>query len=457
MQLRPYQEEILDQARSLMKQGVRGILIQSPTGSGKTLLTAQMLKTAGNKGMSSWFNVHRRELIKQSSQTFLAMGVPHGVIGAGWTPDTSPFIQVAGVQSLLRRHLKQRRPRLIVWDECHHIAASSWSRLFREYPDAFHVGLTATPLRLDGSGLDQWFSHMVRGPSVRWLIEQGYLSPYRLYAPGTIDLSKIAKRMGDYVRSEIDQAVNKPTITGDAIREYNRRCNGKRAVVFAVSIKHSMDIVEQFRAAGIAAEHVDGESHAEYRDAAIERFRVGRTQVLSNVELFGEGFDLPAMEAAILLRPTQSLGLYLQQVGRVLRTSPGKKEAIILDHVGNCERHGLPCEERQWSLAGQDQSSRSTREGPCVRVCPRCYAAQPPYLTSCQYCLFVFAVEPREVEHVEGNLEEIDPALFRKQVQGKTETLQDLIELGKTRKYKNPYLWAKHVFNARQRKKLGWR
>lgn len=458
MELRSYQVDILDQARELMRTRTRSILIQSPTGSGKTLLTAHMLKKSAEKGMVSAFLVHRRELVKQSIRAFSGVGVPHGVIAAGFIEDLRQAVQIASVQTIARRLNKIRRPKLIVWDECHHVAAGTWANIFKSFPDSFHIGLTATPERGDGKGLGEYFHAMIKGPSVPWLIENGYLSPYKLFAPPGVSVDGVHSRMGDFVRSELQAAVDKPTITGDAIKHYRKHADGKRAVVFCVSVEHSKRVVQQFNAAGIPAAHVDGETDVVERDAAIRRFETGRVQILSNVELFGEGFDLPVLEVAILLRPTQSLGLYLQQVGRVLRTSPGKDHALILDHAGNVERHGLPDEEREWSLDGRANNRRSSKTGECatVRICPRCFAAQIPGRLACSYCGHTFELKPREVEQVEGDLIEVDPAIIRQRrarEQGKAQTLEELIEVGRSRGYKRPHAWAEHIWAARQRKR----
>jgi len=440
-----------------MLQGARSILITSPTGSGKTILTAHMLKTASQKNMSAWFLVHRRELIKQSIRSFKMVGVPHGVIASGFMEAKRLPIQIASVQTLIRRLTRYRTPSLIIWDETHHIGASSWDKIYRYFPNAYHIGLTATPMRLDGKGLGNWYKKIVHGPSVSWLIENKFLSPYKIYAPSHINTSGLHTRMGDFITSELDELVDRPTITGDAIKHYTKFCPGARAVVFCVSVKHSRHVVDQFNAAGIPAEHVDGETPPEVRDAAIKRFSSGETKILSNVELFGEGFDLPAMEAVILLRPTRSLGLYLQQVGRCLRYVEGKI-AIILDHAGNCERHGLPDEERNWQLSSDMPiENKSDSEKISVKVCPECFAAQVSGRPSCMFCGCSFPVQYREIDQKEGDLVEVDPATLRKkrlQAQGRCQTVEDLVEEGKRRGYKRPRLWAQYVFNARQQKKL---
>ena len=436
-----------------MRQGVKSVLIQSPTGSGKTLLTAHMLGTSAERGMPSWFIVHRRELIKQSAIAFDGEGIEHGIISACFESNRTKLIQIASIQTLVRRFHKYRVPNLIVWDECHHIAANSWSKIFDQYPNAFHIGLTATPERLDGTGLSKWFRRMVKGPTVPWLIQNGYLSPYKIYAPSSPDLHNVRTRMGDYVGTELQSIVDKPKITGCAIDHYKKYADGKRAIVFCTSIVHSQHVVEQFLKAGVPAEHVDGETESGVRDEAIKRFRSGKTKILSNVELFGEGFDVPCIEAAILLRPTQSLGLYLQQVGRSLRPSEGKSHSIILDHAGNCSSHGLPDEEREWSLDGRAKKKKGTPN--TVRICPKCFAAQNRGPQFCNFCGHKFEIESREVAEVDGELEEVDVAeikRMRKIEQGQARSLEQLIALGKARGYKSPFWWAQNVMRCRQQK-----
>jgi len=442
-----------------MANGIKSILIQSPTGSGKTALTAHMLQTAASKGMGSFFNVHRRELVKQSMNTFSTIGLEYGVVSAGFMASAHPLVQICAIQTLANRYHGLRRPKLIVWDECHHIAAGTWSKIFKEFKDSFHIGLTATPERLDGKGLADHFQVMVKGPSVRWLIDNKYLSEYKLYAPSKVSLTGVHTKMGDFVKSELTELYDKPTIIGDVIHEYKNRSEGKRAVAFCCSVDHSRHVVETFRLAGITAEHVDGESTEEERDGAIARFRAGETKVLSNVDLFGEGFDLPAIECAILLRPTKSLGLYLQQVGRALRPSPGKTHAIILDHSGNCERHGMPCQNREWTLEGRATNKKKSETTKSVKLCSKCFAAQYPGRLNCQYCNTAFEINSREIEHKDGTLEEVTPEMMaQRKAQKEAEmfsakTLNDFIALAKKRKYRHPYFWAKIQFSAQQKKR----
>jgi superfamily II DNA or RNA helicase len=458
--LRQYQIDIIDQVREHMRQGVKTILIQSPTGSGKTALTASMLGTAASRGMDSWFLVHRRELIKQSVRAFANVDIRHGVIAAGFLEDLRHLVQIGSVQTLARRYAKIRKPRLIVWDEAHHIAAGQWGKIFAAFPEAFHIGLTATPERLDGKGLGKYFNKLILGPKVQWLIENGFLCKYRLFAPGGINTAGIKKSMGDFVKADLAAAADKPTITGDAIKHYQKHCSGKRAVVFCVHIEHSKHVAAQFNAAGIPAQHVDGETDVKERDEAIENFKNGRTLVLSNVELFGEGFDLPAIESAILLRPTESICLFLQQVGRSLRPCEGKETAIILDHAGNTQRHGLPDQEREWSLDGHTKKKGDAEAAVPVRICPKCFAASFPGAGACKYCGHIFEVESKEITQGEGELEEVDLEALRRQKkreQGQAQTYDELVAIGRERRYNYPEKWASNLMKARQARTLGYR
>jgi superfamily II DNA or RNA helicase len=449
IQLRPYQQAIIKETRDLMVAGKKRILICAPTGSGKTALTAHMLGGAAKKNMNSFFIVHRRELIKQSIAAFSKAGFGYGVCASGFVETPKQPVNICSIQTLAHRYRRYKPPQMICWDECHHISAGTWDRIFKLYPNAYHIGLTATPHRTDGTGLRPWFQEIIHGPSVSWLIDNGFLCDYKIYAPPSMDTSGLHVRMGDYIKSELNRKFDKPSVTGDAVREYKKLANGKRALVFCFSIEHSQHVAEQFRQSGITAEHVDGGTDPFSRDLSMERFRTGKTQVITSVEIFGEGVDIPALECVILLRPTMSLGLYLQQVGRVLRPSEGKTQAIILDHAGNCERHGLPDAEREWSLDGRDKESQSRVAG--VRTCPICFAAQGIGSLTCKFCGFLFIPEPREIEHKSGELTEVE--VQQKRADRKAEwkackTLEDFNAMGQRRGYSPG--WAVVQFNLKR-------
>lgn len=450
--LRPYQDDLIGGARKAIAGGAKRVLMVAPTGAGKTALASYMLSTAAQRGKSCWFNVHRRELIKQSSKTMDKVGVPHGVIAAGFPAARKQRVQIVGVQSVARRLDTVIAPQMIVWDECHHIASKTWTDIFDAYPDAIHIGLTATPCRLDGRGLGDWFNEIVEGPTVRWLIENGFLAKYKLFAPWSPDMTGASKRGGDFTSSSAAERMDKPAVTGNAIHHYMRLCPGKRAIVFASNVKHSKNIVEQFRACGIAAAHLDATSKD--RDRVLAAFERGEIKVLSNVDLFGEGFDVPAIEAVILMRPTASLGLYLQQVGRALRPAEGKPHAFILDHAGNAMRHGLPDEEHDWTLADRPKKSGSKKPDDelLIRQCPQCFSVHEP-APMCPECGHEYEIKGRQIEEREGELVEVDIEAMRrakKQEQAQAGTFEELVALAQKRGYKNPSAWASHILNARK-------
>lgn len=446
--LRPYQTQLIDDARSAYRTGERSVLFHLATGGGKTVTASTVVDGAARKGNRTWWLTHRRELAEQASQTFHALGIPHGTVRAGHVSDPHALVQVASIQTIARRIGKLPAPDFLVFDEAHHIGAAQWEALFNAFPNARILGLTATPWRLDGQGLGKWFGHMVTGPTVSDLIGMGSLSPYRLFAPAIPDLTGVTTAQGDYQRGSLAKAMDKPAIVGDAIAHYRNLCAGKRAVAFAAGVENSKHIAAQFNDAGIPAEHVDGSMPSEMRDAAVERFRSGETLILSNADLFGEGFDVPAIEAAILLRPTQSLSLYLQQVGRALRPFPGKTEAIILDHAGNSIKHGLPDDDREWSLEDREKRAKRDPLDTPVRQCEECFFVYKP-APRCPNCGHAVEVKAREIEVVEGVLEEVrrvEKQNQRREV-GKAESLDDFLRIARERGYKPG--WAHQMMRIR--------
>ena len=278
--LRPYQTALIDQARDAMRAGCRSLILQAPTGSGKTLLTAFMLKAAAAKGLRSIFCVHRRELLLQVIRAFDSVGLRPGLIAPGFPASPAALVQVASVQTLARRLHRLPDANLLIIDECHHTAARRWADVAARFASAYRIGLTATPERLDGKGLAPYFARLLLGPGVADLIAQGYLAPYRLYCPGAIQTADIKRSMGDYAAGALAVAADKPTITGDAISHYQRLAPGKRALVRCVSIQHSRHVAAQFQAAGIRAAHVDGDTETGERDAAFRDFAAGRLPVI---------------------------------------------------------------------------------------------------------------------------------------------------------------------------------
>lgn len=457
--LRHYQQRAVDDLRRAFRSGYRAPLLVLPTGGGKTIVFSAITASAAGRGRRVLVLVHRRELISQASAKLAVAGVPHGTIAAG-APATADPVQVASVQTLIRRLPRITwSPDLIIIDEAHHAAAGSWAAIIDHWPDALRLGVTATPRRLDGRGLRGSFDALISGPTVADLTVAGYLSPARIYAPPCkADLSGIRTRAGDFAADQAAAAMDRPTVTGDAIEHYRRLCPGAPAVAFCCTAAHAEAVAAQFRAAGLTAATILGTTAPADRQQQVADLAAGRLQILVSVDVISEGFDCPGAAAAILLRPTQSEALYLQQVGRVLRPAPGKPHALILDHVGNVHRHGWPDDPRDWSL---DDRRRRTRAAdgtaPTVRTCPQCFAAFKP-APLCPCCGAACAPEPRRaMQQVDGELQELRRvnAQLRaeeRRRQGRAQSLQQLIALGQARGMNNPVGWAKHVYFARQLK-----
>jgi len=467
--LRPYQQQAISDLRMAYRSGAHAPLLVAPTGAGKTIILAAITQAAAARGRRILILVHRRELIRQTSAKLTNAGVTHGIIAAGFQPSDHP-VQVASVQTLARR-LKQQhwQPDLIVIDEAHHAIAGTWTNVISHWHDSLRLGVTATPIRQDGRGLGAMFTKLVLGPSTADLMAAGYLTPVKIYAPPQVaDLNGIRTRAGDYANDQAAAAMTRPTVTGDAITHYQRIGAGQPAIAFCCNVNHATSVCDAFNAAGISAATLLGNTID--RDALVARFGAGELQVLVTVDVVSEGFDCPGAAVAILLRPTQSVGLYLQQVGRVLRPAPGKAAAIVLDHVGNVYRHGFPDDQRDWSLDDRLRTGKGGPPAPCIRTCESCFAAFAPQ-PICPVCGADCAPPARIIRQQDGELQELareavrDRDLDRLMLQAKADefkrvmlpqikarTLQQLIHLGQSRKYKNPVAWAENVYSARQRK-----
>lgn len=472
MNLRPYQTKAVDELRAAFAAGYRAPLLVMPTGAGKTVCFSEIARAASGRSTRTGILTHRTELLKQASDKLGKFGVAHGLIAPGHTP-TGDLVQVASVQTLSRRLGKIRPFDLIIIDEAHHATAGTWSAILAANPGAAVIGVTATPIRTDGQGLGRSgggvFDTLIEGPGIGELIEQGYLVPPKVFAPPMqFNLAGVHKRGGDYVRSEIEERVDKPVITGDAVKHYSRICPGAPAIAFCASVKHAQHVAEEFRTAGFRAASIDGNMDPGTRAKLIAGLGEGRVDVLTSCEIVSEGTDIPVVTAAILLRPTESLGLCLQQVGRVLRPADGKPYAVILDHVGNCIKHGLPDEIRDWSLDGHKKRTRAKSDDdvPAVqsRQCPKCFALHRP-APKCPECGHVYEPELVKPQEVEGELTEITPeqAQLMKEQRSKeikrARSLQDLIDLGRARNYPNPEAWARRVIDGRKRayeRARGW-
>lgn len=406
--LRPHQVAALDRVREKFLQGCRAPLMRASTGFGKTICAGKVAADAVAKGGSVMFVVHRRELIDQTYKTFCDFGLSPAFILGGRAANPNNHCQIASVNTLVRRLDEYPCPSLIIVDECHHAAASQWSNILAHYKNAKLLGLTATPCRLDGKPLDTFFDALVETPQTAKLIEMGFLTPYDYYAPSQPELKGLKHNATDYTEASLAEFSKDAKIIGDNIEQYQRVANGKRGIVFACNVLHSQEIARRYNDAGIPAAHIDGNTNPGERKRLLDAFRKGEILVLCNVDLFGEGFDLPAIEVVSLLRPTLSTSLYLQQVGRALRTCPeiGKTRAIIFDHVENYKAHGMPDDVREWSLSsGLKSRKTATQTEAAVKVmrCPNCFYAHAPALV-CPNCGHEYKSGDSGVKEVAGEL-----------------------------------------------------
>lgn len=434
--LRPYQAEMLEGIRVHFRAKVRNVCAQLPTGGGKTALVATMFQSVASKGMRGAFGVHRSELLHQAMLTFDKVGVRYGVVSPHHPGNVRAPIQLISIPTWTRRVQRLGRFDFISWDESHHVAASTWAKLHEAQPGAYHVGLTATPQRLDGRGLRDFFAELVCGPQMRALIESGYLCKYRYFEP-TI--------------ATVDEH-GKTRLVGDAVTQYQRIARGRKALYFCKSVEHSKEVAAAFNAAGVPAVHVDGDTHHDDRVRYMRAFRAGEAMVMTNVEIACEGLDVPDIQCVGLLRRTESLTMYLQMVGRGLRPADGKQDCILLDHCGLRGIHGLPDDERQWTLDGA-MGMVDGKPAPAKR-CPICYAMTYAGAEKCKECGHVFvSMSKMNIRQVDGDLEEVAAEAARvtaAREQGMARDVEGLVQLGRLRGYKDPEAWARAILDARK-------
>lgn len=433
--LRDYQQSAVDQIRLEFRAKNSPVLFVLPTGGGKTFTFSYIAASAADLGRAVCIIVHRKELLLQASRSLSDLGIEHGLISPFFTPNPRARVQVASVDTLLQRLKKQAYSfGLLIFDEAHHVVdGNKWGRAFEQLGKPPMLGVTATPVRTDGKGLGEHaggvFKAMVLGPSVAELIARGSLINPQVYAsPEVVEVDDLkTNREGDYNLKDLAARVDKPRITGSAVEHYSKICPGARAIVFCTSIEHAKHVADEFRAAGYLFDLLVGApemSDAE-RTAVNQRLRRGEIHGACTVDLVSEGYDLPDLECCIMLRPTASEALFLQQVGRVMRPSDGKTQCWLLDHVGNVGRlvdgefkrkHGLPNEEREWTLDGRKKKKGKKDKEPeepkvDIKQCPECYVTHEAADT-CPACGFQYpAKAARNIEKVDGQLQQITPEM----------------------------------------------
>lgn len=471
--LRDYQEQAVHGIRQSYAHGNAAPLLVLPTGGGKTVTFTYITAKAAERGTRICLLAHRKELVGQISTALSAWGVDHGIIAPSSKPTNHP-VQVAMVQTLAKRIRLDTRGRfqfgLIVIDECHHaVRDSQWGEILDhnrvgDPAGAKILGVSATPCRLDGKGLGiregGFFDDIIVGPTVQQLIDWGSLARPVVYAPDrAVDLSGVKKRGGDYAKNELAARMDQATLIGDAVAHYRQHCDRMPAIAFTVTTDHAAHVVEDFKRAGYQAAVLTGQTPDKERAQMIRDLGTGKLHILASCNVVSEGTDIPTVMAAIMLRPTASYALAMQQMGRALRKLPGKDKAIILDHAGNSHKHGLPTEAVDWSLAGADRKSKG--EGAGLMTCYDCRALIPKRAAACPECgkSYRVAAETRSESGAtqdaipfakQGQLVEMTPERrreikrWRARAEQKAETLDDFRAIGQACGYKPG--WAKYRY-----------
>lgn len=426
--LHDYQQALVDKTKQSYIDGYKAPCVVAPCGAGKSIIIAEIARMTTLKGNRVLFLVHRRELIEQIRETFIKNSVDISLVDFGM------------VQTIVKRLDRTNKPNLIIVDENHHSLAKTYRKIFDYFADVPLLGFTATPIRLNGSGLGDVNDILIEEVSAKWLIENDYLSPYKYYAPKLIDTEKLKlNSLREFSSTSIDSALDDKTIYGDAIKHYKQLADGKQAIAYCHSVEASKHTAEQFQASGINAVHLDGKTPKIERDEIIESFRKQEIKVITNVDIIGEGFDVPDCSTVIMLRPTQSLSLFIQQSMRGMRYRKGKT-SIIIDHVDNVRRHGLPDADRQWSLKGIKKTESEAEIK--VKECVNCFAVFMAVEKQCPECGHVPEIkEQKDYETDEdAELEEVDEKEFEYTMDFREpedcKTVEELYELAKNKQYK---------------------
>lgn len=446
----PHQQKGIEQIFHAFDSGVRSVCFQLATGGGKSRIIRRVTERYHDEKRVVYLVTHRKSLVRQLADELYAADIPYSLVTAD-APLLGQRIQVCMLFSLVNRFEQLREPELIIIDEAHHAKCESYLAVRRRWPNALWLGMTATPQRSDGRAMSDMFDKLILGPPMRELIAGGFLCDYDYYAPETVDMTGVRSTAGEYNAKQSAERVDRALITGNAVEHYRRHSDHQPAIACCVSIAHAEHVSTRFRDAGYRAMAIH--SRMDERDIAraIAGLKDGSIEVLSQCELIGEGVDIPGATTLIQLRPTQSITIFLQQCGRVLRGQPGKR-AIILDHVGNWERHGLPDDDREWSLNGADRRDQTVINW---KRCPNCYRMVKKSTNECPDCGYVFASidsEPVIPEEAEGTLvnvrERADLALVAdsleehktetiREIRSKARTLKEAIAIARDRGYDN--------------------
>ena len=443
MMLRDYQFDLYKKTVEAFKQGFHRPLVVAPCGAGKSYLFAEMIHKTNGEALVL---THRQELKQQHEELFRKLGISNA--------------RVAMILTEANRLGEYVTPALIVADEAHLSRSNSWMKVIEHY-NTWTVGFTATPVRLDGKPLGDIFDNLIEGVDVKWLIEHKNLAPYEYYAPTLVETDGLRKIAGDYVVSDLEKLMNERAIYGNVIESYKRFAPGERTICYCVSVEHARATARSFNSAGISAEYLSAETPPRHRRGLLYRFRKGEITVLRNVGIISEGVSIDEVTCCMLLRPTESVALGIQQMMRCMRYLPGKT-AKIIDFVANYTRVGLPDDEREWSLGEPLKRKKQLNDNGdfYIRSCPECFMT---FKTApvCPFCGAEYPLHPREIKaHEEVELQRITAEETAKievekkkarQEQGRADSFEALVQLGKQRGYKNPAFWAAQVTRGRKR------
>lgn len=444
IKLRQYQIDLIKKLKTSLKEGNHNIMVQSPAGSGKSVIIAEIARKATKRKNFVLFIVHRRELVDQIKKTFELQNVDFS------------FCYISMVQTVTRHLDKINYPRLILVDEAHHSLAKSYIRIFKHFSKANVIGFTATPWRLSGKGFANIYNDLILGPSIKWLIKNHYLAPFNYYSVKLIDTNLLKKSStGDYTHKSMETA-GKNIIYGDMVKSYKKIANNTKAIVYTYNVASAKRAANEFNNSGIKAKEVDGKTNKEIREKAMNDFRNGKIQILVNAELYGEGVDVPDCETVIMLRPTESLSLFIQQSMRCMRYQPNK-HAVIIDQVANYLKFGLPDTDYHWTL--NDRSKHNHRKGASdgipIKTCPDCFAVIKANYAKCPLCGHDFSIEMRKIKQkkeqqlraIKAEKFHIDLILSKKI--SELNNMQELEQYAKAKKYKRGWIYY-------QAKSKGW-
>jgi superfamily II DNA or RNA helicase len=439
----PYQQELIDKARQSFVDGHHSVLIQSPAGSGKSIIIAEIARLAIEKGGHVMFTVHRKELIEQIKDTFTKDDI-----------DLS-HTTIMTVRKIANRLDKLPKPSLIITDESHHSLAKTYRKIYDFYQNVPRLGFTATPWRLSGKGLHDVYDDMIEGPSVQWLIDYHYLAPFDEYGfPANTEMLKKSST-GDYTNKSMDDFASH-IIYGDIVKNWQDKAQGRKTIIYCHAVWFSQEVAQAFNDVGIPAAHADAKTSEGEREQIMTDFRNGKIRVLCNVDLVSEGFNVPDCSCVVLLRPTASLVLYIQQAMRAMRYRPHKK-AVIIDQVSNFEKFGTPVSPHDWSLKDRKKKKRiNNSSGPTIRTCSQCFAVIPANCRVCPICGAEIEVEKQEIQiDKQAKLKKINgfnPVVVNYIVTRKPSELNSPAEIkayAKAKGYRPGWIWH-------QMKSRGW-